>query len=461
MKCDRKFQYILGLILCLVILRGLIYGMLIPFDQTPDEYHHFKLIKAKQLQLGHSSDEERCLAAAQIEATRKYLLYPTSRAGEYKIQDFTGIILPEPPSSLRFYYLSTAWILRILSLENVRDEIYAVRAFSLLCGTLVVLFSFFVTREVFPENLFMVIGVPLFIALIPQFSAMNGSINNDKLAEVFVSFMFWIIVKSFKYGLHKKYLVLYFGVTVLALLSKRTSIFLIPLFIVFIFVYFWKSSLGIQMHVVFLGVVLTLLITGYYLGDHVSSIRYFIGKYVIWAVPHEVKYFILHESYSLEMLKLYAKFFTVVYWSFWAVFGYMTIHLHHFWYMITAFGQMIAICGLVKSIILVKLRKQVLEKWKVKVLYVFASSIFLALVIMFLRSIIFRPDDPILTQGRYLFTVIIPISILTLFGIMNVFPARYHRVIGIIGILGLVMLDAVCLSNYILLNFHSMALGVR
>ena len=84
----------------------------------------------------------------------------------------------------------------------------------------------------------------------------------------------------------------------------------------------------------------------------------------------------------------------------------------------------------------------------------FAVSIILAVLIMFLRSIVFRPQDPVLAQGRRLFTVIVPISILTMFGLKNLFAPKYHRLIGAIGIIGLLLLDVVCLSNYILLNFH-------
>ena len=55
---NKRHYEIIGLIIGLVMLRGLIYGLLIPFDQAPDEKHHFLLIKAKQLQLRHASQDE-------------------------------------------------------------------------------------------------------------------------------------------------------------------------------------------------------------------------------------------------------------------------------------------------------------------------------------------------------------------------------------------------------------------
>ena len=185
MNGDKNIQWIIVLILCLVAVRGLLYGMLIPFNQAPDEYHHFIMIKTKHLQLNQASEKEKQRIAAQLELTKHYLLYPTSRPGKYTLEEFMGAELPDPPNIRTFYYWSAARILKIFDLKNVRDEIFVIRGFSLLCGILVVFLAFLSTQELFPENRVMIVGVPAFMAFVPQFSAMNGSVNNDKLAEVF------------------------------------------------------------------------------------------------------------------------------------------------------------------------------------------------------------------------------------------------------------------------------------
>ncbi len=66
--------------------------------------------------------------------------------------------------------------------------------------------------------------------------------------------------------------------------------------------------------------------------------------------------------------------------------------------------------------------------------YVFGASIVLSLIIPVLRSIILRFDEPDLTQGRYLFTVMIQISVLTLLGLSALFPRKYRTWIGGIGL---------------------------
>jgi len=457
---DQKVHAGIIIILCLVVIRGLIYGLFIPFDQTPDENHHFKLIKAKHLQLNHASEEERRSAAAQEMLTWCYLTYPESCPEKSSLEDFAGSTLPLPPPSRQIYYLFTGWILKILSLENMRDEVYVMRGVSILCGTLVVFLSFLVAREIFPENRFLILGVPVFITFVPQFSAMNGSINNDKLVEIFAALLFWVMVRIFKHGMTGRYFLAYTVTMGLTLLSKRTGVFTVPLVLVFLVVYYWKTSLGIRMHVVLTGIFIGIIIGGYYLIMWNGLVNELIDENIISIpAPGNIKYLLLRpDLYTIQSLKYYAKFFIMMYWSFWGVFGYMTIHLHHFWYVVAALAQFLSIGGLLNFTLQIKMKKLSVERWKAKVLYLFAASIILIIMIPFTRSILFRFKDPSLTQGRYLFTVIIPISMLTVFGVASLFHRKYHRLIGAIAIIGLIILDVVCLSNYILLNFHARSL---
>lgn len=455
---NKKLQTTLIIIVSLVFIRGLIYALLIPVDRTPDEIHHFMLVKAKQLALNHRYAEEEARTAAQILLTRENLLYPESTI-QRSLADFEGAHLPEPPLSRQLYYLSTACILQILSFENIRDEIYVIRGFSIILGALVVLLSFLTARELFPNNLFIVIGVPVLIAFIPQFSAMNGSINNDKLAEFFVSLFFLLIVKIFKQGMSAVYFGGGIGMIGLALLGKRSAHIIIPLFLIFLMVYYWKPSLGLRMHLVFMGGALGVALGWYVLMKYCYTFEKFFAEHVIWVWAYNIQeMFFRPELISVESLKYYVKFFIVLYWSFWGVFGYMTIHLHHFWYILVAWMQCLALVGLAGFVWQVKLKHLVVERWIIKSLYLFAVSIIFAVVVPFVRSVVMRPGNAALSQGRYLFPVIIPISLLTILGLSVIIPSRYRPVAGIAAIIGLIVLDSICLSKYLLLNFHAISL---
>ncbi len=453
----KRLHFIIITLLCLVLLRGLIYGLIIPFDRSPDEYHHFKLIKAKQLQFNGSSETERRAVAARIGVVRYYLLHSQAKSGKTSVKDFADKHLPSPPSSLQVYYWFSAQILKLLALEQISLEIYVMRGVSMLCGVLIVFLAFLTAREIFPENVFMVVGAPALIAFIPQFSAMNGVISDDKFAEVFLALLFWLIVRIFSRGIKWRYVPVFILTLGLALLSKRTAVFFLPFCPLALLVYYWKSALGIRMHLLLLLLVVGMCIGGYHLLEYADEMGGFISTYVIWAWPEKIKQF-LAQAYSRAALKYYAKFFTVLYWSFWGVFGYMTIHLHHFWYMLTASVQLLSICGLGRFVFRVKMKKIAIEQRQLKILHSFAMSIVCLLIIVILRSIVFRFGDPFLAQGRRFFAVILPISVLTMLGIEQFIPPRYHRITGITGIIGLIILDVVCLSNYILLNFHNITL---
>ena len=455
----KALHSIIALVIGLTFLRGLIYGLLIPFDSAPDENFYFRQIKAKQLQFAQASEEEKQLVAAKLEVTWRMLRYPRSKRN-LAIEEFAHASMPLPPPSSQIYYPLVAGLLQLFSLDSLCTEIYALRELSILWGTLVVLMAFLITREVFPDNRFLLIGVPLLIAFIPQFSATNGAINNDKLAEVFSACVFWFIVKIFK-----DQRLLWWGTgclvcSVLALLSKRTAVFLIPVLLLVVFVYYWKASLGIRMHLLLLALVCGGVWGGNFLAGRLHEMNTFVNHYLIWMPPHKLKTLFVQNFFSIESLKFYVKFFTVLYWSFWGIFGNMSIHLHHGWYVLATLWHLLAIGGLGKLIIRARTKKPIfLERWQIKVLYLFGASIVCIVVIMLYRSIFSRAgDEPILDQGRRFFIGIVPISVLTILGIEQLVPPRYHRLTGALGIIGLIVLDTVSLSNYVLLNFHGLSL---
>jgi hypothetical protein len=287
---------------------------------------------------------------------------------------------------------------------------------------------------------------------------LSGVVNNDKLAEVFTALLFWLIVKIFKRGFTLGYFSAYLITMMSALLSKRTAIFVMPLFLIMLLLYFWQSSLGIRFHLVVLIMFSAIILGGNSLAWYLHDTETLLNKFLIWMPPKTIHYLFSSKFLSLGSLKFFAKFCIVMYWSFWGVFGYMTIHLHHFWYLAAALFQLLSIGGLMKIVWDIRRRKSVLESWKIKVLYFFGASIVLLAFVLVARSILLRPSDPVLAQGRRFFTVIIPISCLTLLGLQQCFAPKYHRIVGMIGVIGLVVLDTAALSRYLLLNFYGLTL---
>ena len=445
-------------LLGLMIIRSLLYCLVIPFDRSPDEAHYFKLIKAKQLQMSQASAEEIQRTTSRLAWQTYYLLYPHLAPEKRTIDDFADAELPKPPSSLQVYYLLNAELLRLLSLENIRDEIFVIRGFSMFCGVLTVWLAFLVTRELFPDSRFMLIGVPAFITFLPQFTAMSGVVDNDKLTGLCLGVMAWLLVRMMKQGLLTWYSVAYLVLMGVAILGKRTALFTIPLLLVIAMLSYRREPLNIRVHLAVIGVFFVPIIGMFGLLEMPIELKGLLKEYIVAIAPWQVRDFLLHEAYRPAQLKYYAKFFTVFYWSFWGLFGYMTIHIHHFWYLLAAAWQGAAIAGLWKWGRQLKRKTAQLDAWKLKTLYLFGVSIVYVILIVFLRSVVFRPDNPMLSQGRRLFVVIIPVSVLTVLGLERLFPAKHHRWVGGLALVGLFIMDSVILSRYLLINFHSLSL---
>lgn len=456
----KKFPYFpeMSLLLGLMLIRCLLYSVVIPVDRSPDEGYYFRLIKAKQWQFMRISEEEIQRKSALLAFQFHYLLYPTLDPNKHTVDDFAGAESENPPSSLQAYYLVTAGLLQLLALDNFRDEVFVIRGFSIFCGLLIVWLAFLTTRELFPGNRFLILGVPVFIAFLPQFTAMSAAVDNDKLTKLCLAVMFWLLTRIMKRGLLTWPFALYVSIMAVAVLGKRTAVFTIPLLPLVMLLPYWRKPLDIRIHLLSAGVLFLPIMAMLGLMEPLTASDTFIKDYIV-AIPFwEVRDFLLHTSYRMDQLQYYAKFFTVFYWSFWGLFGYMTIHIHHFWYIAAALWHLLSLGGLGALVWRVKKRALTLEPWQRKTLYVFGVSIVYVILIVFLRSVVLRPSSHILSQGRRLFAVIIPVGVLTVLGLEQLFPPKFQRWVGAFAILGLFLMDTVILSRYLCVNFHALAL---
>ena len=456
---NHRLRFLTIIILCLAALRGLIYCVAIPFDHAPDEKHHFALIKAKQLELAGASADKIRQETARYELTWASLLHPEASAISAPPESAEYELPSSLPPSSQLYYFVTASILHRCSLEQMRDEIYLIRGLSILCGVLVVGFAALIAQELFPADQFLRIGIPVFITFVPQFSAMNGVISNDKLAEVFTALLFWILVKLFKEEKPWQYGAAYLLVMGLALFSKRTTYFLLPLSLLLVFLWRWKGRIGFRMHAALFAGIIAIVSVMYGL-LWIPTLHLWVHDHII-SIPEarELPRAVFRpELFTGATLLYIAKFFTVMYWGFWGIFGYMTIHLHHFWYVAAACVQGAALIGLGRLTVLAKRRMRRVEPWQAKVYYLFGASIVFSLIIPVFRSIILLFGEPDLTQGRYLFTVMIPISVFTMLGLAALCPAKYRRLVGGAGLFAMIALDSSALFHYILLNFYDVAI---
>ena len=250
MKAERGTQdtAILLLLLVLVIVRGLVYVAVTPLWRAPDEQNHFEyiayILEAHRLpQPGDVSPTVRreLLAAMREAGWAEYSLYP--------IEDVS--FLAETPQSIpgasqfgdiSLYHLTCAIPLSLLSHQDVATQAYIARLVSVLLSALAVLGTFLTARELFPQDSFLQLGIPLLIVFIPARTFIDSMINDDGAAELVMAFQFAVWARIFRRGWSIRRALTLAVLIVAGLWVKRTTAFAIPLAVIALIVYHWNKT---------------------------------------------------------------------------------------------------------------------------------------------------------------------------------------------------------------------------
>jgi len=130
--------------------------------------------------------------------------------------------------------------------------------------------------------------------------------------------------------------------------------------------------------------------------------------------------------------------------TFWARFGWVNVRLDLFWYLLIGLVCLASAGGLV-VFVLRRLRKgPEVNRFQNEALFLFLTAILLSLGMIVVRMI--RDWDNVprpLTQGKFLFPVIIPVATLFVLGLRELLPLqrRWVLLLGWCGVL--VLVDAV------------------
>lgn len=121
------------------------------------------------------------------------------------------------------YYLWLAPVYMATDSLNTEQQSYFLRLATIPFGMGMVAFAWLAARALFRNDLFLRVLVPAFVAFQPQIAYESSIINNDIVAIMFCSGMFWLIIEGLKHGFTWK-LSAWLGVLYgLAMLGKSTS----------------------------------------------------------------------------------------------------------------------------------------------------------------------------------------------------------------------------------------------
>ena len=239
----------LALLVAIALAQGLAYSLIVPLWQSPDEPGHFEYARLM-------SDLGRAPAASDVSLPlQREIIASLAQA------DFWRFTRQQEPASLPAsfaddpflrhagrqvgrqpfaYYIVPALAFRLTSDVNVQARL--ARYYSVVLYALTVVVAGWVAREIFAADLLLAVGMPATLALAPMFAYAGSAINNDSLANLTgaLTWLAWAVV--FRRGASKGRIVAVMATLLLALASKRTTLFLIPTCAAAVPLYLWARG---------------------------------------------------------------------------------------------------------------------------------------------------------------------------------------------------------------------------
>jgi 4-amino-4-deoxy-L-arabinose transferase-like glycosyltransferase len=370
------------------------------------------------------------------------------------------------------------------------------RVLSVLLTTGVVLITFHVARRLFPREPEVICAVTAVVLFLPMHTFVGASANNDALAELIGSLAILLCVDLAARGLSLPRLLALGLVSTLALLTKRTTLFVVILSLLVsawsLIRWIWQLGLrralsGLLLLVVLLAVVrnagegLPLLLDWEgqrpaFFPTRVSTeakpyqvfLPYMVDEslppptlsqratnWLMRQIGGRVSHWVATEWAGLVnpqphlSIRGLVACLGITFASFWGNFGWLNVPLSLGWYSVLLVATAISVAGLIRLSILLA-RKRIrcnLERRRGFAVVLGAAVLCSA---QLLGTMVARVQPQ---QGRYLFPALPAFAILLVLGWFYVVPSRWRKGVPWLVTVGLVLLDTVALV-YTIIPFY-------
>ncbi len=423
-------------------IKTCVYVVFIPPWQAPDEPTHFEYVSvAAQSDIFFSQkkpDFELQKAVIQSMDDFDFWKLTGRRKPDNLPETFyqTPLIHERPTQFTKppLYYMISGLLVRFFSSLSMLNKMYLLRTQSLIFGLISLVFMFMTFRKIFPDertNLLPLISLPLFL---PQFSFISASVSNDSLLVMLSSCFFLFltcVIKGEKKPLFSVLLVLSF---LSIILVKRSGFVFLPVLAAAAAFGAVKIRSLTQSKYAYLIIGMTLMLC------------FILWTLLGWFFPSVFRKAIM--EISLQLKNLFAAtssgpsrhafsnilFFRVLFESFFLKFGWMYYSAPDYWY-----GTWYCVYIVGASLSFVYLLKKDINVLKnnIPVFILFAFSFLLFIAAIFLMY----GCNSILAQGRYIFPVLTPVSILAGSGAVVLCRRRSGRITVILCVAILFLLD--------------------
>lgn len=314
------------------------------------------------------------------------------------------------------------------------------RMVSVLCGTLIVLFTIKISKLLFKTPIrWLMVGL---VAFIPQFAFLSSYINNDIVALLGATLIMysWILVIHYNWNF-KNSSILAIGIAICATSYYNSYSWILFSIFLFIFTYLHQNNKdykGLFKYSVFIFLIV-FLIAGYFFIRHIACYGDLLGLKTIQSYSELYGIDALKPSNRLtpkvqgiSLIYMGMRFIKNSYNSFVGRFGYMQYSLPDFFYGIYFILFVVAFIGLV-GFFISKVKNKQKEKPSIDAdKIVFGLGLLFCIVITICLSFYNSYATDFQPQGRYCYPALLAIAFFFTKGfdfISNLFSEKYRYAI--------------------------------
>jgi hypothetical protein len=459
----------IGWVLALALVHGCLYAAITPPWQAPDENVHYEYLRGLvQTRTVFPLLVNRPVAVVQqvMESARLYRWWELVR-------------LPTPPQTplastqsvfaarggWSLYYRLSFPLYAIVSAWPLASQLYMLRLYSVGLQCLTVWLTYKLAQLIFHESAdpsawLLPVAAAFFVAILPQYTFISSSYNDDNLVPPLVAAGLYAILRGWSNQADYRWLGLASALTVLAALTKRTAVSQVVLMGLCLLAYavVWLRSASVGKRA--LG---ALVVIGSALGGLAPVFLMFNPS----RMPARLAILLQLGSATWPILAGYARepmrllqidwmgpllFLSI---SFWGWFGWLKAPLGtHLMEILRRVTLLLMVgCGLAWVRLALASRKQARFRFQADALLLLGLGLVLCVVALAAQFLI----APLVyaLNGRYLFPFISAIGILAVWGWQAWWPARW-KVRGImVGLAMLCVVDFVAVALTMTPYFYS------
>jgi 4-amino-4-deoxy-L-arabinose transferase-like glycosyltransferase len=407
---------VLLLLLALTLVRGLIYASVIPpWWQGHDEEYHFAQVKL--LADRWLSDPTASNPNWLHEMMATLAFFPQ---GRWSPNPEGQINMANPPvryttvgrPSLSYY--PYAWLDQWLRRQDILFQLFTLRFVSVITTCAIVAIAFLCARQIFSDSLLSQILVPWLIAFNPSFMVTGSTISDANLAILLTTIVFYLLLLEVSQGPTWWRLPLALSITIVALTTKATTLFLLPVWGLLLVRYAWRWGRTGRLWLALLG------------GTLFTALLFMPARFQ--ALIGTFKSIMAKSGGILSDGVAYA-FSTTFFWDnftfFWIILGWSTYRLTQVWYLFLFLFLLLAILGLLRY----SWAQFKASRWGAEQKSLLLTFLFVGVSVGILIGLgLIRYDEQEGRSARYIFPIIVPLSILLVTGWRELLPTSWRNV---------------------------------